>query len=232
MKKIIIMFMCAILLSSCTLEQVFLLPVPTSTPSITPSPVPTDIPSLTPTVPTPTFTSTPTLAGTIPPSSTPVETSTPFFLTPFNLITPSTPTPGMLTKGFASVFTSDANFYKEEPCAPTTVKFTAVVSDPVKTVYVLLFVRFKSKLTNGKSEWTRLDMQTLVTGTYVFDLKSSDMKSVDSFENPWVEYQIVATDLNAREIGRTEIFSEKLSLLNCVLTSTPTIHPTPTVLKP
>ncbi|MFN8414676.1 MAG: hypothetical protein U0Z26_20025 [Anaerolineales bacterium] len=231
MKKIILFLICASLLSSCTLEQVFLLPVPTSTPSITPSAVPTEIPSLTPTVPTPTFTSTPTLVGTIPPSPTLMDTPTPLILTPFNLVTPNTPA-GEDMKGFVSVFASDANFYKEEPCKPTTVKITATVSEPIQTVYVLLFVRFKSKLTGTKSEWTRLDMSMLVAGTYVYDLKGSDMKAVDSFENAWVEYQIVNTDINAKEIARTPIFSEKLTLLECVLTPTPTARPTATVLKP
>jgi hypothetical protein len=55
---------------------------------------------------------------------------------------------------------------------------------------------------------------------------------MDAYRNAWVEYQLVGTNLDAQEMGRTAIFSEKLTLLDCTPTSTPTIRPTATVLKP
>jgi hypothetical protein len=73
-------------------------------------------------------------------------------------------------------------------------------------------------------------MQALAPGTYFHDLTPDEMKGVDIFENAWVEYQFVATNSNSVEMGRTEIFSESLTLLECV--ATPTVTATSTPLKP
>ena len=135
--------------------------------------------------------------------------------------------------GFIAVNVSEKIFYKSGECLPTVVKFTAQVSDLLSTAHVVLFVRFKSKQSNDiSSEWTSIKMDTIGAGTYVHDLTAEEMKGGITFQNPWVQYQFVATKANTREIGRTDIFSERLSLLDCKPTPTPTLSPTPTVLKP
>jgi hypothetical protein len=135
-------------------------------------------------------------------------------------------------KGFISVNVSEKEFYKSGECLPTIVKFTAQASDIGATAYVDLFVRFKSKQSDAASEWTRISMNTIGAGTFVHDLTAEEMKGGLTFRNPWIQYQFVATRANARELGRTDIFSERLSLLDCKPTPTPTVSPTPTVLKP
>jgi len=112
------------------------------------------------------------------------------------------------------------------------VKFTAQAIDTVNTAYVVLFVRFKSKQSDVSSGWTSIKMDTIGAGTFVHDLTAEEMKGGVSFQDPWVQYQFVATKANTREIGRTDIFSERLSLLECKPTPTPVLSPTPTVLKP
>jgi hypothetical protein len=169
---------------------------------------------------TPEFTSTPLLYEQM--TATPLESST-----PIELVTPVKMT------GFVSVTVSDAEFYKGKKCLPTTTKITAQVSDLGRTAFVVLFVRFKSKQTGSTSEWTSIGMEPSgVPGFYFHDLIADEMKGVKSFENPWVQYQIVATDGDSNQVGRTDIFNERLTLLECVITPTPSPSVTPTVLKP
>jgi hypothetical protein len=196
------------------------------------------MPTFTPTVPTSTFTVTPTLIGQKTKTSTPNFTPTQLIITPL-IVTPlpSTTPLALITQvpipGFISISVSDKEFYKGKECLPVSVKFTAQVADIGKTAFVLLFVRFKSKQTGVTSEWTNsIAMQSIGVGTFAHDLIPSEMKAVDFFENAWVQYQLVATDAKSNEIGKTEVFSEQLSLLNCVPPPTPTVSITPTVLVP
>jgi len=229
MKKIFIILLCAALLSACSIRQAA---TPTA---LAFTNTPTDIPSATPTIVTPTFTATPTLVGQKTATNTPDFTPTALPVTPFFLITPDTVTPGMVMKGFISVSVSGTAFYKPAGCEPLSVKFNAQTGDPRNTAFVVLAVRFKSKQTGTTSEWTNLTMESLGTGTGTFthSLISEEMKSAASYKNAWVQYQFIATDSKANEIGRTGVFSEGLTLLECEPpTSTPSLTPTPTALKP
>jgi len=239
MKKISILLIYAVLLSACSMTEFLgLSPAPTTAPTFTMTNVPTDAPTFTPTVPTPTFTTTPTLVGLKTKTSTPDFTPTPLLLTPLGVTLLPSATPISLATqvpmpGFLSISVSDEQFYKGKDCLPTSVKFTVQVADPANTAFVLLFVRFKSKQTGTTSEWTdSIAMESIGVGTFAHDLIPSEMKAVDLFENAWVQYQLVATDAHSNKLGKTDIFSEKLSLLECVPTPVPTASITPTVLVP
>jgi hypothetical protein len=225
MKKTSILLLWALLTSSCSVEQLFLIPTTTPTASATSTVTPTDVPSLTPTIATSTFTITPTLVGykteTSTPEFTPTSTETP---TVPPVLTTATPTVDM--NGFVAVFTSHAEFFKKGICQPVSVKFTAQAANASGTAFVVLFVRFKSKVTGANSEWTSITMQNMGAGTFNHHLLAEDMKGVDSFRNSWVQYQLVATDSTTKVLGRTGIFNEKLTVLDCVPTPTPLISPT------
>jgi hypothetical protein len=239
MKKNSVFLICAILLSACSLNVDQFLGIP-PTPIIAPTftvtitNTPADMPTITPTVPTPTFTLTPTLIGQKTKTFTPEFTATELFVTlppsatPFPLDT-QVPIPG-----FANVTVSDEAFYKGKACLPVSVKITAQVADPGKVAFVVLFVRFKSKLTGTTSKWTSIPMekQTKVAGTFTHDLVPSEMKAADYFENAWVQYQIVSTDINSKQVGKTDIFSKRLTLLECDPEAMPTTTITPTVPAP
>lgn len=229
MKKIFAVFISAVLVLSCSLST----PVATPSPVFTATNIPTDTLTSTPIPPTQTFTSTPTLAGQKTETPTPDAALTPLTVTPLFLITPDTATPAPQMKGFLTLIVSDEVFYKGSECQPTSVKFTAQVVDIGNTRYVLLFVRFKSKKTGVAGDWAdSISMESIGAGTYVHDLVTTEMKNVDNFKNAWVEYQFVATNSRGREIGRTDTFSERLSLLECVATPTAEASPTTTALKP
>ena len=238
MKKILIFLICTALLSACSMTVGQFLgapPTPTAVPTF--SCTPTDKPTFTPTVPTPTYTLTPTSVGLKTKTSTPNFTPTELLLTPLDVLALPSATPILLVTqvpmpGFVSISISDAAFYKGKACLPVSVKFTAQAADPARTAFVVLFVRFKSKQSGATSEWTSITMQNKGAGTFSHDLVPLEMKADDLFENAWVQYQLVATDVKSNQVGRTDVFSERLTLLECVTTPTPTASTTPTVLVP
>jgi len=220
----------SLLLASCAIPEI---PIPnflvtaTNTQVSSPAPVlaATDTPTITPTQPTPTFTPTPTLIGEK--TRTPTETLT---LIP----SPSTPTSTLGTpefiptaniNGFNRITLSVNEFYIGN-CEPSEVKFTAQAARPTVVAFVVLFVRFKSITTGATSEWTSITMDNLGAGTFTHTLVPDEMKALASFENPWVQYQLVATDGNRKEVGRTQKFDEVLRLKSCdLLTPAPTATP-------
>lgn len=239
MKKAFPLFVLVFLFSACAVVGNPLSP-PTFTPAPTLTNTPTPAPTLTPTVPSPTFTSTPTPLRFATNTPAPIaDTPTPLVLTltmpGVTLLPTDTPVallPQVPIPGFVSVSASGEVFYKGSKCQPSSVTFTAQASDAANTAFVVLFVRFKSKQSGVTSEWTSITMQTNGIGTFTHELLPSEMKAVDGFENAWVQYQFVATDSNSKQIGRTGIFDERLSLLNCAPTPTAASSATPTALKP
>jgi len=237
MKKIFIFLIVAALISACSMSVNEFLGIP---PTVTVVPTfftntATDVPTLTPTVPSPTFTVTPTMVGQKRKTSTPASTPTLLVImqmpstTPITFVTPPPP-----IKGFAKIAISEEQFYKGKVCLPGAVNFTVQVADASSVSFVVLFVRFKSKQSGATSEWTSIPMQPARVGEYTHDLVPLEMKSLDYFENAWVQYQIVSTDSNANQVARTDIFSERLTLLECVPTPTAdsAVSATPTVLAP
>jgi len=141
----------------------------------------------------------------------------------------------MEMKGFLAINVSNMEFYKGSDCQPSSVRITAQASDPLGTPMVVLFVRFKTKISGATSDWTRIMIPAKdYSGTFTHDLLADEIKSVDFYHNAWVQYQFVAFTRDNKEIGRTGIFSERLTLLDCVPTPTPTptLSPTPVILKP
>jgi hypothetical protein len=152
-----------------------------------------------------------------------LETPTPLYIS--NLTNPQVD-----LSGFVSVSVSANEFYRTAGCEPLLVNFKAQAGDAQNTAFVVLSVRFKSKQTGATGKWAGITMEKSGVGTFTYDLVADDMKGLDLFKNAWVEYQLVATDSKTNEIGRTGIFKESLTLLDCVPTPTPSATVTP--LKP
>lgn len=233
MKNIYPLLICAVLSFSCSLGSWSLSSAGTPTAQYTATNTRTPRPTATPLTPSLTFTLTPTQVGLKSPTPTQVITDTPAVsMTPFALITPNTATPTLQMEGFLGITVFGTEFYKTPQCQPGSIKFTVQVADPVNSVIVDLFVRFNSKREGTLGEWTRINMQTIGAGTFTHDLIPQEIKGFEIFRNTWVQYQLVASTLGGREVGRTEIFKESLAMVECILTPTPSITPTPTVLKP
>jgi hypothetical protein len=229
MKRPLFHLLAALLTLSCSVESLLLGPGSTPTPAATATNTLTPIPSATPVTPTLTFTLTPTLSGIKPPSPTLEDTATPVVsVTPFDLLPLASATATVQMDGFVSVQLSRDSFYKGKICEPSTIRITAQVVDAKDVKYVLLFVRFKSMRAERAGKWTKIDMQTVSPGTYIHDLSSDQILEDAFFQTAWVEYQLVATLASGREVGRTGIFKEKLAMLECA----PTPTPTPGTVKP
>ncbi len=226
MKNIVAFLLCTFLLTSCALPAIpNLLPaqnVPSATQSA-PSLTPTETHTPLPTQPTATFTLTPTLVGfktatfTAAPAS---ETAAPAFTD-----TPPVVIPSQVINGFNLITLSAHEFYLGK-CEPSSVKFTVQVAQPTVVLFVGLFVRLKGAVTGTTSPWTSLPMDNMGAGTFTHTLIPDEIKYLQSYEEPWVQYQLVATKAAAVEVGRTQIFDEMLRLKNCSSAQT-TATPTP-----
>ncbi|MBL8091526.1 MAG: hypothetical protein JNJ43_14415 [Anaerolineales bacterium] len=214
MKKNYFIFLSIFVTFACVLTPTNATPIPIQTDTQTFTPLPT----LTPVPPTSTFTLTPTLIGLPTQTATQEETATATFsnVTPLALFTPNTATPIFQMQGFVFVNVNVTEFYKGRTCEPSFVKITAQASNLYDTAYVLLFTRFKSLTAERASKWTKFDMYTIGAGTYVYDVYSDEMLEDGYFQTAWIEYQIVATNSAGKEIGRTDIFKEKVKMLACV----------------
>lgn len=220
MKKTLSLFLSAFLTFACT---GILAPVPTSTPVPTATNTTTPPPSPTPVTPTLTFTLTPTLIGIK--TTAPAVDVTPtaiVSITPLAQITPNTVTPTFQLDGFISIIASLNEIYKAGICEPQTVRITAQVTDVNGAAFVLLFARFKSPTAERYGKWTKIDMQTIGAGTFFHDLTTAQIHEDAFFQTAWIEYQVVATSQSGREIARTGIFKERIKMLECVPTPTPT----------
>lgn len=222
MKKTLPLTLLVLLSIACSLGSL----VPAATPTPAPTQTITRTPTTTPTpvLPTLTFTLTPTLVGykTITPSPMPSETALP---SPTPLVIPTnTLPPPVKMEGFVSVNISLTEIYKDKGCFPAVVRISAQLNSTVNVAHVLLFARFKSLKAERAAKWTTIEMQPLGAGTFIHDLASSQMLDDAYFETSWIEYQVVSTTKGGVEVGRTDIFKERLKMLECI-PPTATIKP-------
>ncbi|MCL4268909.1 MAG: hypothetical protein KJZ72_05165 [Anaerolineales bacterium] len=221
MKKLQAFLILALFSLSCSMGQIIPMgptatPVPTETLTFTP------LPTATPVTPTLTFTPTPTLIGFKTITPTPTITDTPLASETPTQVVLDTLTPTVQMDGFLFVNVSVNEFYKGAICEPSTVRISAQLVSQTDIKYVLLFARFKSLTSERASKWTNIPMQTIGAGTYYHDLSSDQMLEDAFFQTSWVEFQVVSTTESGREIGRTAIFKERIKMLACVPTATPT----------
>lgn len=222
MRKKIALSLLIIFSLACSVET-FIPATATPTPAPTQTDTATPLPTPTPVTPTLTFTLTPTLISN---TATPtIETTPTVFFSPTvteSFLTPYTLMPPVNMKGFVYVNISLSEIFKARGCDPSVVRITAQVVNPVEVSFVLLFTRFKSLKAERTGKWTTVQMIPLGAGTYMFDLSSLLMKDDAYFENAWIEYQAVSTNQAGTELGRTDIFKERLKMVQCIFTATPT----------
>lgn len=214
----------------------------TSVPTNTPGPTATATVSSTPTITstatiTPTFTSSPTIVHfpTQDPNL-PTETFVPIPIFVGNdTITPvisSTPVkPGA---GFDSVQLSDPKIFWGS-CKPNKTKITVQVDDPDLVVSVVIFVQLKSAKEDDYTPWSSGNvMYKYRGGLYTYILRANEIDGHKNYKDSYVRYQLVATDKDGGEVGRTQIYTQSIVLSPCMcyepLLGCPieTARPTPT----
>ena len=225
MKKIALISALALILLACSVSDVSNIMSPLFTPTalslatksvyVTPS----DTPTITETLPTPTFTGTPTLMGsgfTATPSETESPTATPVAsaLTgtiPVN-VGNSLTTPDV---GFTSVRIS-GNILRWGGCEPSSVTFTAQMVDPTTVASVTLWIRLSNPPSGEATKWEAgAIMNGNKTGTFTYTLTRKNISHYNEYPNAWLQYQIVARDANGNDVGRTRPYLNKITLARC-----------------
>ncbi len=191
------------------------LSVPTSLPTETLSITSTPAPSMTPTQPTPTITS--TLTSTV--VSTSTGTMVPVIVVPATSTSLIQPTPQGPV--FESVTTSGTQINWGDTCDTNSITVTAQVVSGFNVTSVVLFTRLQSQNGNATTAWNKgLSMHDDGFGTFTYDLSTKVLKYYQDFNTAWVQYQLVATNIQQQEAGRTQIYLNSLLIQRCSYTPT------------
>lgn len=219
MRRVTLIFMLGLSMLACSVSDITSLipgtpapPPPTAIPMETVYVTSTSIPSMTPTQPTPTFTTTPTLFYSGPsatPSLTPLPTGTLWSVGGgANLLTPQ-------SVGFAGIVISGPLLYWGS-CQPNFIKVIARVTDIVKTHDVTLWLRLKDKKSSDTTNWGGgAIMDNDKQGNFSYTLTAQNITGYHNYKSAWVQYQFVARDKYHNEVGRTAPYLDQLSIAPC-----------------
>ena len=199
---------------------------------------PTATPTLEPTD-TPTITNTPKPSATatiirIPTQDFNLPTFTPFVLkVDGNTVTPApSPTSSVPGPGFLSLDYSPTKIYWGS-CTPNAVSIRAEVEDTDEVFSVIIFVRVKDILEDDSTPWTSgAIMLNRGQGEFTYKMIGSEIYGHDHYLRSWVYFQLVATNIEGEEIGRTRVYEKAFDMYPCPcltpLTGCPVVTPRPT----
>ena len=98
-------------------------------------------------------------------------------------------------------------------CGTNTVLFEVTPADS-KVYSVVLFIRLHYKTTGDRTSWNEGFAMKPSSGKFIYDLKASGIPDFNKFKDPvaWVQFQLVAIDNGGTVIGRSEVFTDKLTI--------------------
>ena len=203
MKKICIVILTLILAqTACNLPPAISTRATPSLPAV--MEISTSIPA---TATAPASTDTPSVAGstletTLTSTSTPTDTPLP------SPTLTETPAP---VKLFSSVNLSAQVISLS--CGTNTVRFEVTTADP-KVYSVVLFIRLLYKTVGDRTSWNDGFAMKPLGDKFIYDLKASSIPEFNKFKDPvaWVLFQLVALDNSRMIIGRSEVFTDKLTI--------------------
>lgn len=148
-------------------------------------------------------------------------------ITPVASSTMAAPGPGFLTVEYAPI-----KIYWGG-CEPNKVSIRAVVDDPEEVFSVIIFVRVKDIQEEDYTPWTSGEvMLNRGQGEFTYNLIGSKIKGHDHYLRSWVYFQLVATNIEGEEIGRTRVYEKAFDMYPCPcltpLTGCPVETPKPT----
>lgn len=129
----------------------------------------------------------------------------------------STPMPAALVLSDPE-FSTDTFYYSRaaavaRTCGDEQVTVMTMASDP-RITSVVLFFRLAQVDGPGRTEWSGEAMNPQGGGGYSRVLGPEDIPGYSDFGESHLQVQIVATDSDGAEVGRTEVFAE-VRLLQC-----------------
>ena len=127
-----------------------------------------------------------------------------------NLFTPS---PNL----FLSVLKSTTQIVWGSTCdGARSIKFTAQVMPARRLKYVTLWYRLQDKYTGRHTEWGGgAILSDNDQGTYFYDLDLSQIDDYRFFEDAWFQYQLVASTVTRKVLGRSVVSRSEISLTHC-----------------
>lgn len=170
----------------------------TRTPPATATPTIMRFPTRDPQLPTETVVPIPLFIG--------MDTATPF-------APPAAFRPGA---GFALVLVADNKIYWGS-CKPNKTTITARVEDSEEVISVVIFTQVKSAKEEDSTPWTSGNaMFNHQDGTFSYVMIGSEVEGHNHYKNSWVRFQLVATNIEGEEVGRTQIYTEAIALSPCM----------------
>ncbi|MCC7117277.1 MAG: hypothetical protein IT310_02035 [Anaerolineales bacterium] len=186
-------------------ETITLPPSPTETITRTPHPTPTitivHFATQDPNLPTATF------------APIPIIVEGGMTATPLPIYgTPTMARPGV---GFLSIGISETKIFWGS-CKHNRTTITAVVEDEDEVFSVVIFTYVRSAKRDDSTPWTTGNvMHDHRDGTYTYVMYGSDVEGHNHYKDSWVVFQLVATDFEGREVGRTRIYDQSIALSPC-----------------
>ncbi|MCQ3937268.1 MAG: hypothetical protein DPW18_09500 [Chloroflexi bacterium] len=230
MRKFSVVLALAFLLQACSLGDVFFPPAATPVPSLTPfityTPIDTPGPTKTPIPsPSPTIIRIPTQDPNVTPATfAPI----PIIVDGNTATAAASSTPFKPGAGFDSVTVSASKIYWGG-CKHNEATITAVVNDPEEVTSVIIFTRVKSAEKEDSTPWTSGNvMLDHGNGTFTYRMIGSEVEGHNHYLRSWVHFQLVATNVEGEEVGRTRVFTDMISLFPCLCLD-PTTGCPPTV---
>jgi len=227
MKKIVLAMLAFILAGCSALQDLPFLQSPTQAPAIVNSPQPsvtlisdaitntpdlfvinTEGPTNTPATDAPLVTKTP--IPTFTPTTRPTITLEPIDIT---LFTPG-PSPFLLTSK------STTQLVWGSTCdGARSIKFVVQVVAPVKRLkYVLLFIRLQDKYSARQTPWgAGAIMSDNDRGTYFYTFELDQIDDYKSFEDAWLQFQFVASNIYLHRLGASVVDRNSVSLTHCTV---------------
>ncbi|HET9907198.1 MAG TPA: hypothetical protein VFQ23_11170 [Anaerolineales bacterium] len=195
-------------------------------PTPTSSPAPTATPFSLPASNTPDLfvinTSEPTSTAS---NGLPLSTNTPlpiFSPTIRSTITLEPITPNLFTPSpniFLSVQKSTTQLVWGSTCdGARSIRFTAQVMPVRRLRFVTLWYRLQDKYSGRNTEWGGgAILSDNDQGTYFYDLDLSQITGYRFYEDAWFQYQLVASTITRRVLGRSVVSRSEISLTHCTV---------------
>ena len=226
MKKFLFVLIILSLLSGCSGLPVSIPFLQTPAPTQPSGPQPTATPFSLPDTNTPDLFVLNTLPPTTTPGTgtsivtdTPPPTFTPTFRPTITLepIDPSlfTPSPNL----FLTVQRSTNQIVWGSTCeGARTIKFTSQVMPARRLKFVTLWYRLQDKYSGRHTDWGGgAILSDNDQGTYFYNLELSQIQSYRYYEDAWFQYQLVASTVTRKVLGRSVVSRSDVSLTHCTV---------------
>ena len=157
------------------------------------------------------------VTGTPAPTDTPLPTFTPTIRPTITLepIDPSlfTPSPNL----FLTVQRSTDQLVWGSTCeGARSIRFTAQVMPARRLRFVTLWYRLQDKYSSRHTNWGGgAILSDNDQGTYFYDLDLSQIQRYRFYEDAWFQYQLVASTVTQRVLGRSVVSRTDVSLTHC-----------------